>query len=74
MTDTLNKVRTSISIDPGLLEVAKDYCKGSSELTGTKLSLSKLVTKALKNYIPDDKKVTEPVVTGKSFNEWRAHV
>ena len=51
MTNTLNKERTSISIDPELLAECKNYCKTMSLLGDKKLTFSKLVTQALNSYV-----------------------
>ena len=50
MTDS-KKERTSITIDPDLLERVRNYCKTTSVETNSKVSFSEVVSKALVDYI-----------------------
>lgn len=55
MTEKTNKERTSITIDPKLLQRARAYCTEATEdRGGRKVSFSELVTKAIEAYIGPD--------------------
>jgi len=51
MTDSKNKERTSITIDPELLKEAREYCATASQSRGRKVSFSELVSTAVSGYI-----------------------
>lgn len=51
MTDSKNKERTSITIDPDLLARARAYCSQASLNTNRKVSFSELVSTAIASYI-----------------------
>lgn len=55
MTDTSNKQRTSITIDPSLLARARAHCAEAATDAGrNKVSFSELVSKALEAYLGPD--------------------
>ena len=74
MTDTLNKERTSISIDPELLAECKNYCKSLSVLSDKKLTFSRLVTQALKSYVKEGETPLLATLASKPFNGYQAYV
>jgi post-segregation antitoxin (ccd killing protein) len=51
MTDSKNKERTSITIDPELLKEAREYCATASQRRGRKVSFSELVSTAVSEHI-----------------------
>lgn len=53
MTDSKNKERTSITIDPALLASVREYCKDASVRQSRRVSFSEIVSIALQNYIGD---------------------
>lgn len=50
-TDKSNKERTSITIEPALLERVRTYCKEQGDLSGRKVSFSEVVSKALEAHV-----------------------
>jgi hypothetical protein len=72
MAISSNKARTSISIDPTLLKVAKDYAASFNGRNADpiasgdveKMSLSAIVTLALKAYLPSKKET--PLVSAEN--------
>lgn len=51
MTDSKNKERTSITIDPELLVRARAHCVQESLRAGRKVSFSELVSRALEGHM-----------------------
>jgi hypothetical protein len=51
MSDSKNKERTSITIDPALLANARDFCSKESLRKGRKVSFSELVSVSVDAFI-----------------------